>query len=279
MLRSAVLPALFLLLPLHAASGDVSSTFGADANGWRVVAYPFRSHTPSPTTSAVTFDAAVGNPAGSLRIADVYGETGVTAPAEYLGDLSAYYGGTLSYDIFLRYTDGVTYPAVVLNAGTRSLYYDTPSPPLNTWSPRSIPLIEGGWRVSGSHQLATAADLVSVLMNLQGLYIYTEWHSGPDDTNVDNVRLAAGACNFVPDFDHDCDVDAHDLALFESCDTGPAVPYTLHVRPAECGLPPQVGGLLPADFNGDADIDETDFGIFQRCLSGAGKPADPNCAD
>jgi hypothetical protein len=28
-----------------------------------------------------------------------------------------------------------------------------------------------------------------VLSNLVGLYIYTEWHTGADDTNVDNVRM------------------------------------------------------------------------------------------
>jgi flagellar hook assembly protein FlgD len=32
---------------------------------------------------------------------------------------------------------------------------------------------------------------MSVLQTLAGLYIYTEWRTGPDDTNVDNVVLVA----------------------------------------------------------------------------------------
>jgi hypothetical protein len=122
--------ALFLLLVCGLAGAAVVSTFDADNNGWAIVEYPFHSSAVAPrSTSPLPFDAGFGSPAGSVRVGDVYSETGITAPAAYLGDKRAFYGGTLTYDIYLRYTDGVIYPAVVLAGAAMSVYYDAPSPP------------------------------------------------------------------------------------------------------------------------------------------------------
>jgi hypothetical protein len=65
------------------------------------------------------------------------------------------------------------------------------------------------------------------------------------------------------DFDCDQDVDADDLALFETCHAGPAIPLT-----EPCGK---------FDLDGDGDADSTDFAAIQRCWTGAGVPGDPNC--
>lgn len=173
------------------AQADIVETFDAGANGWSVVAYPFRSHVANPAMTPAPFDAAFGNPAGSLRVGDVYGETAVAAPAPFLGDQSACYGHALTYDIYIRYVDaGAIYPAVVLNGGTRSLYYDTPTPTVGAWESRVVPLTETGWRLSSSGALVDETTFRSVLADLHGLYIYTEWHTGGDDTSFDNVRLA-----------------------------------------------------------------------------------------
>ncbi len=170
---------------------DIVETFDAGANGWSVVAYPFRSHVANPAMTPAPFDAAFGNPAGSLRVGDVYSETAVAAPAPYLGDQSACYGHTLAYDIYIRYVDaGAIYPAVVLNGGALSVYYDTPTPTVGVWESRVVPLTETGWRLSSSGALVDEATFRSVLADLHGLYIYTEWHTGGDDTSFDNVRLA-----------------------------------------------------------------------------------------
>jgi len=70
-----------------------------------------------------------------------------------------------------------------------SLYYDAPSPTVSVWEHRTIPLTEAGWKVGGTSAVATQADFKTVLSNLAGLYIYTEWHTGLDDTSVDNIAL------------------------------------------------------------------------------------------
>ena len=168
----------------------ITSTFDSDSQGWLIVDYPFRSHFQNPATSPLSHDGTSGNPAGSVRVGDVNPETGIAAPSQYLGGKLPFYGGSFSYDIYLRYTDGVVYPAVVLNGGTTSLYFDAPSPPLDAWQRRIVPLIETGWKVSGTGAVATEAVFKSVLNNLVGLYIYTEWNTGVDDTNVDNVQMS-----------------------------------------------------------------------------------------
>lgn len=167
----------------------VATTFDLTSEDWRIVNYPFRSHAPNPATATVPFDGTFGNPPGSVRVGDIYAETGIAAPAQYLGNRLGFYGGSLTYDIYIRYTDNAAYPAVVLNGGSMSLYYDAPSPPLIAWQRRTVPLSEVGWKVSGTGANATEAQLKAVLSNLVGLYIYTEWHSGADDTSVDNIAL------------------------------------------------------------------------------------------
>ena len=167
-------------------------TFDATNEDWQVVSYPFRSHVAAPGLSSLPFDGAFGNPAGSVRVGDVQAETGIAAPADHLGDQSSVYGDTLRYDILIRFSDNVAYPAVVLNGGTKSLYYDTPSPALDVWESRAVPLSEAGWKVSGTFAVATQSDFLDVLSNLVGIYIYTEWHTGDDDTSVDNISLPVG---------------------------------------------------------------------------------------
>ncbi|GMU21253.1 MAG: hypothetical protein AMXMBFR13_13460 [Phycisphaerae bacterium] len=79
---------------------------------------------------------------------------------------------------------------------------------------------------------------------------------------------ANGCATPIPgDFDCDTDVDLDDLALMDTCRSGPAIPFS--------ALP---GCQAPdADFDLDSDVDLEDFGAFQRCFSGADEPADPDC--
>jgi len=95
-------------------------------------------------------------------------------------------------------------------------------------------------------------------------------------------KLALRAGTAKADFDADGDVDGDDLAVFESCATGPAVPY----NPAElpepepgCTLAPDTNGHIAADFDEDDDVDQSDFGAFQRCYSGEGNPAEAHCGN
>ncbi len=195
LLRRAVLAAvLAVAIALPAAAAQIASRFDIDNEGWQVVEYPFHSSAVGARSmSALPYDAAFGNPAGSVRVGDIYGETGIAAPAAFLGDKGVFYGGTLSWDILIRYTDAATYPALVLAGAAMSLYFDAAPPVLGQWTHVSVPLTETGWKVGGTGVAATLADLQAVLHTLSGVYIYTEWKTGPDDTSVDNIVLLGGA--------------------------------------------------------------------------------------
>lgn len=72
------------------------------------------------------------------------------------------------------------------------------------------------------------------------------------------------------DDDRDGDVDADDVASFEACATGPAIPY-------DSGSITTNGNLCKMfDYDLDNDIDQSDFGGLQKCLSGPGVIA-TNC--
>jgi len=95
-----------------------SSTFGANNEGWFTAG-------PDPTsdlyglsipTSALSWDGSFGNPAGSVRAGDVYYWTWIGAPSQFLGNQTAQYGKDLDLDIYIRYTDGISYPMVALVA-------------------------------------------------------------------------------------------------------------------------------------------------------------------
>lgn len=113
----AFLLALFVSVP---ALGSSFHSFDSSNEGWQIVDFPFLVHMPTPATAALAFDDAFGNPAGSVRVGDVFNETGIMAPADHLGNQASIYGDTLRCDILIRFSDDVAYPAVVLNSETMS---------------------------------------------------------------------------------------------------------------------------------------------------------------
>ncbi len=89
----------------------------------------------------------------------------------------------------------------------------------------------------------------------------------PQDAALDAIITAhaqrlAGMVN--PDLDYDGDVDAGDVAILRSCQTGAA-------------SGPPVGDCDGADLDRDNDVDQTDFGLVQRCLTDQSAPPDPDC--
>lgn len=179
----------------------LSSHFDTDDEGWSIIGYDPYQHTGVPAGSAVTYDPGFGNPGGSIRAGDVYWGTAVAAPASFLGDRRAYFGGSLDYDIYLRHVTLASLTSALLVSTDHTLYFVEVAPTVSTWTSRSFPLAPGGWRFdSSTGPFATAEQLLAVLADLKGVWITTEWAVGFDDTNVDNPALVPPAAGAVVPF-------------------------------------------------------------------------------
>ena len=163
----------------------VVSTFDTDADGWYTRDLVGLATAPPGATSSVTWD-----PAGFIQTTDTLDWVAFAAPAKFLGDKSAYYGGTLSFDLGATWNDGVAYPNAVLYSGGNAVAYVTSPPATVGFTSYSLPLAPGGWSWNGA-TVATAAQIQSVLADLDGLFVSADWFSGADDARLDNVRLAA----------------------------------------------------------------------------------------
>ncbi len=200
------------------ARADITATFDAGAQGWQVFNVGMSGHVGSPTP---LIPAPWEDVTQSLRVTDVTGETTVGPPTSWLGNRSSLYGHSLSFDAIFRTEDAADYSAVVLAGATITLYYPATRPPLNAWFRRVVPLSEGGWHVNADNgAVATQAQVQGVLADLRGIFIRTEWKTGSDDTNIDNVVLG-GASLCPADLDDgsgtgtpDAAVDINDLLYF-----------------------------------------------------------------
>ncbi len=176
----AIVPSLCAL----AAAGQ-TTTFDNDLEGWTVYA-----------DGAIVYDAAVGNPAGSARASDFGSGSyfGFQAPASYLGDKSASYGGTLTFDIMTNNatTAGATQPDVLIQGGGLEINLDLPVPTADVWNQREVALdTSSDWRLNSlGGAAATEEQIQTVLSNVTLLRIRGEFSTMTSDvTHLDNVSF------------------------------------------------------------------------------------------
>ena len=167
------------------------STFDNNDEGW--MNGEFTAITSSPT--AVNWLPTGGNPGGHIQVADNYAWNSFYAPAQFLGNQSAAYLGSLTFDLYDLYTDGSgTAPAVMITDGTTYLFSPQVSygfaqgPPFQHFSITFQ--ASTGWTTDLQGQNpATEQMMQTVLANLQVLAIDADWMTGPDDVHLDNVYL------------------------------------------------------------------------------------------
>jgi hypothetical protein len=167
------------------SAGLAASTFDSGLDGWAVTGDGI-----SPA-----WQAAGGNPGGHAQATDlVGGDTWYwVAPAKFLGDQSAAYGGTLHFELKQSLTEEpFTDLDVMLEGRELSLFYDTDYDPAQVWTSYTLILnAEVGWRTLGDQFLpATAAEIRAVLSDLVALHIRGEFQLGDDVGGLDNVILS-----------------------------------------------------------------------------------------
>ncbi len=176
------------LSPL-AAMAAPSSTFDGGAEGWSVVDL-------NPPYDAAGSSYAVVHKDGHIEFSDPSSQSFFfEAPSSFLGSLSAYYGGTLSYSQKLSPTAPAWRddPDVVLVGAGLTLVFQNASNPGADWTDYSIALVDTGWRVGTlGGAAASSQQLQDVLGNLDRLRIRGEYVNGVVETTaLDNVSITA----------------------------------------------------------------------------------------
>jgi hypothetical protein len=200
--RAAALVAASAASTAFAGAPAIVSGFDLDDQGW------------STDKDARDFRwvSSGGNPGGYVAADDV--GTGeywrFAAPDAYLGDLSAYYGQRLSYDVIqLGPVGGVTNQNDVEIAGPGgTLAYRFGNPPADAWTGFSVRIVAGaGWTVGGAP--ATEQQIRDVLAEVTSLSLRGEFRVGADSAGLDNVRLGDGC---TADFNADGQVNFFDVS-------------------------------------------------------------------
>lgn len=160
----------------------VRSTFRGDAEGWRVTDQSRRvSQIPSLRSSGGTEDHY-------LEAADYWekGEWYWRAPAAFHGNLCAYYGGSLDFQIRHEGAgpsmDG---GKLILEGRSSRLVFKLPRPPGAEWTKFEVPLEpDPGWQGEPSD-----SEIKTTLANVTGLLIQGNYGSGREHSGLDSVSL------------------------------------------------------------------------------------------
>ncbi len=166
------------------------STFDTDDEEWEVFG----------EVKNFRYVATGGNPDGHIcaddsQLDDVWY---FQAPVKFLGDASALYNNTLTFELKQSRTDNPddSYDDVILLGKNRAgedieLSFKFATLPGTDWTQYSISLNEFGWTNKSTNQPATQEEMKSVLASLTGLKIRGDYQKVLENNSscLDNVRL------------------------------------------------------------------------------------------
>lgn len=178
------------------------SDFAIDAESWNTVGM-----CPAESSPGATWSATGGSPSGAcLKATD--NSIGVfywyAGGAEWKGDLSAYYGCYLYFDLKTSNTGspvGSKYDVLIIKSDDQTISYNSSPNPGLTWSTYIVPLNETGWILDGLLDAAncpdlvgpaaTAADMMTYLSDIKKIRIRAEFGGLTSETNyLDNVEIS-----------------------------------------------------------------------------------------
>lgn len=168
-----------------ASAGIVSFNFNTGNQGWQT----------GDVASAIANTNGMANWSnGQLVVTDIANQAGVFAPTDVLGNQSAAYNGSISFDVSDTLNDGVPYAALILygtNGFAASVDAGPPSTNNSALTTFSFVLNEsvfgkftGGYNTGGA---ITQAEFQAILGNLSGIGFTTEYNTGGDDSRFDNA--------------------------------------------------------------------------------------------
>ncbi|UJP05817.1 MAG: hypothetical protein LZF61_02250 [Nitrosomonas sp.] len=196
-----------LIALTHYATAAVplaSSTFDSDTDGWTGLTTDGSPAWSVITSGLLPMYSTDGAPTGSIVLSDSDTQwTYFDAPAKFLGNQSAAFGGSLQFDSRFV-TAGTSYTdeaEVVLKGAGLTLVYNITDSLSDTWTHFDVALASGNWRVDNifGGALATDAQLQAVLGGLDALWINAEYFTPVQEAiALDNVMLLSA----VPEPQH-----------------------------------------------------------------------------
>jgi hypothetical protein len=172
------------------STGEVGSTFDKGIDGWRI------EGDAQGGSALPNYEETGGNPGGHISaIDDVQGGVWYfVAPANFRGDKSEFYGGTITFDLIQNRTDSqFSSDDIKLSGGGIDLVYDfgdADTHPRTDWTAYSATLEESDdWIVDGTGEQATAEQIQTVLADVTRLHVRGEYVSGSDTGYLDNPTL------------------------------------------------------------------------------------------
>lgn len=175
-----------VLVRVGTPTGDIVSDFENGLQGWNA----------DNDAGNLQWVASGGNPGGYAQAEDLV--TGQywnwVAPAAYLGDKSAYGGGTLSFDL-QAIADGNNLngsPDLRLSGGGLTIAINIGRPSETEFTSFSVTLDDSSnWRINTeSGRAATQAEIDQVLADLTSIRIRGEYHNGEGTGLLDSVVMS-----------------------------------------------------------------------------------------
>ena len=173
------------------AAPVITSAFETDSEGWMVTDFYNLETQISPSWSVTG-----GLPDGTIYTADVAQGTLFSAPSIFLGNKKEYLEGTFSFDMknsVANYDGGETYYSLYLMGSDMLITHRGIYPTIaNQWVHDEAVLVSQGWTYATDDWTTpvTVDDFSTILENLEGLYITTDWGWGADTGWLDNATMA-----------------------------------------------------------------------------------------
>jgi len=168
------------------------STFGQGLEGWGGGSFPDGGPYDRVIAAApVQWQPGDGRSGNAISMADPgAGNFFFEAPAGFLGNKQALYGGELRYDF--RSEGGALFDEadVILLSPGAVMIYQAPAKPSSAWTSVTVPLVESAWKVEKlAGRAPTQVEFQRALANVTALRIRGEYRNGPETAWLGNVAL------------------------------------------------------------------------------------------
>ncbi len=178
--------AVIVVAARQAAAIPITSTFDTDLDGWSMVS----------SNGTLTWQGAAGNPDGFALFTDTRERIGtIKAPPKFLGDLSTFEGGELSFDYVVQELgariDRFLPIEVTIFSGSRSYSITAATPDASWetlgWQVLSVPLTAAQWGAEPSLWDQVLANVTDLRISVES----AANRARPYDTDgIDNITLA-----------------------------------------------------------------------------------------